>query len=285
MNKVHTLLGATALAFSAGAANAATFYIDNGVNFAPNPTFVDPGGEKVNNTSTSIKEEMTLKYRSSTDITYANGASLAVGDAVTTKGGLFNGLGGGSENIITSLNPGQVGQFGSADNGFNSNWFLSFTFDDLSGKVNGIVDGFPTLHYDSGTIKMLYSLDGSTWFNFMNFLVTDSALNTAGSPNLSLTGNIDFTGVDLTYANLFHDADSGISYYDFWLANGKTTMTFNVDQNTNPARATITPTAGGLNITSNHDGSVTTQIPEPGVLALLGFGLMGFAGSSRRKAA
>ncbi|WP_404360179.1 PEP-CTERM sorting domain-containing protein [Methylotuvimicrobium sp. KM1] len=281
------LLAVSALiAAGTSTAQAGQFYIDNGVNFAPDtapPT-------KVNATSTSLKDEMTVKYQSSTDIFFSNPvAGIQVGDSIITSGGLA--VGTLPFNSITSLNPGEtLGGTGFADNGFGDDWILSFSFTNLAGTVNGFAGTFPTLNYTSGTIEMLYSLDGTTFNNFMDLEVTSSALT--GGANLELRGLVDFTNVDAGFEDLFRLAD-GTSFYDAWQQVPPLEIVFIVDQNTNPALATVTPFGDdgngnpeGITITSNHDGSVTFQaVPEPSTVALLGLGLLGFGAKLRKKAA
>jgi hypothetical protein len=234
----------------------------------------DPTGTAVNSTSTSLKDEFTIKYQSSTTVNFGGDGILNAGDVVTTKGGLD--VGNVASNLVTSLNPGQVGVNGFFDNGFNNNWFLSFKFDNLGGTVDSVVSGFPALHYDSGVIHMLISNNGSTFTNFMDLVVLNSFLQ--GGVNLEVVGAVSFSGISNAFVNTFHDA-TGTSFYDTWLANGTNflTMNFAIDQNTNPQAATVTPIANGEIISSNHDGSVAFgSVPEPGSLALIGIGLLGF---------
>lgn len=288
------LLAVSALiAAGTSTAQAGQFYIDNGVNFAPDT--VPP--TKVNATSTALKNELTVKYQSSTDIFFSNpAAGIQVGDSIITSGGLA--VGTLPFNSITSLNPDQVFGTGFADNGFGDDWILSFSFTNLAGTVNGFAGSFPTLNYTSGTIEMLYSLDGTTFNNFMDLEVTGSALT--GGANLELRGFVDFTNVDAGFEDLFRLPD-GTSFYNAWQQVPPLEIVFIVDQNTNPALATVTPFgpgaggatpangfagADGITITSNHDGSVTFQaVPEPSTVALLGLGLLGFGAKLRKKAA
>lgn len=273
---IRKILGTTVLFLAAGSVNASDFYIDNGANFAADtdtPT-------KVNDNSTGVKEQMTVKYQSSTDFFFGGNGVLDVGDSIVTQGGLA--VGGPAENLVTSLNPGQVGIFGNADNGFNTDWFLSFSFTDLTGTVNGFDGAFPTVSYTGGTINFLYSDTGANWVNFMDLIVTGSAL--IGGANLDVFGNIDFTTVDGgAPVGLFHDAATGLSFYDIWLAGGSSVLSFNIDQNTDPNEAVFSDINGGINIKTNHDGSVEFNVPEPATLALMGIGLIGFGGASRRR--
>ncbi len=291
-----SLIGAAILS-AAGFASAGQVYLDAGTNFAADTT----PASKVCPTCTSLKDQLTIKYESSTDFFDSDGSlNLSTGDAIKTSGGLaiagFDAT-GLSTNIVTSLNPGESFGGGSADNGYGTDWALSFGFTDLEGTVVGFDGSLPLLGYTSGTIELYLTFDGSNFINFMDLIVEGS--QNAG-PNITLTGVADFTNVDATFNNLFHNeegkdcAGGADGFFDIWSSAAcqaeDLTIDFILDQNTDPNAIVVNPAAPGdypliANVTTNHDGSIAFNVPEPGTLALMGLSLVMLGGVSRKKKA
>lgn len=289
--KLKALCAALAVS-AATAASASQIYLDVGTNY----TGANQTG-KVNTTSTGVKNEILYTYQSTTYITDIDGNGIDAGDLVSTSIGLF-GSNALLDNYATGFTPGQG--FGSAsNNGYGSpNWLISFKGENLAGVVSGLngsgTSAIPLLSYAAGgLIQMLLTFDGSTFNNFMNLLIGGGGATGVGTV---LFGTPDFTGVDGGYNNLIHAAN-GVN------CGGQTGLQSLVTCNPSPVKVgwvasqdtNVTISQFGVAsvdangivtyvVSTNHDGSLRFDIPEPSMLLLMGGALLGLGLSSRRRA-
>lgn len=284
--KLKALCAALAVS-AATAASASQIYLDVGTNYT--------GGNltgKVNATSTGIKDEILYTYQSTTFITDLDGNGIDAGDAVSTSIGLF-----GSNllvnNFATGFTPGQA--FGTAsNNSYGQDWMISFKGENLLGVVSGINGQVPLLSYAAGgLIQMLLTTDGSTFNNFMNLLIGGGGATGVGTV---LFGIPDFTGVDAGFNNLIHAANGincggATGFQALSTCNpSPLKVTWVASQDTNVTISQFSVAGVDSNghtiyqVSTNHDGSLRFDIPEPSMLLLMGGALLGLGLSSRRRA-
>jgi len=291
-----------ALATLSTAALADPFYIDNKVDFGGTDT------GQVNSTSTSLKTQLTYQYDSVSVVTdSAAPAGLSAGDPIVTNGGVA--VGTVANNNVTGFTPNEV--FGAnSNNGYGTDWLLTFGFTNLSGVVQTYTPGSElTIAYGAGGTFNLYYLDTNPLTpgigsaptaaeNFMNINVLGAVSTGQG---VSLFGNVDFTGTSTakladgvtSVQTLFHSGSTtcGTDNSFFAIVTNcgiDQSIQFVADFNTDALNINIVDNGDGtLTLTGKHDGSARfdAKVAEPEMLALMGGAFLMFGAARRNKKA
>lgn len=146
---------------------------------------------------------------------------------------------------------------------------IEITYVDLTGTVLGTV----------GATQKVLELD-------MTSVAVDGA-------DVILNADVDYSwyaGGSNLVEDMFQFVGASESWYDYWLTGTPTDpirivtrSDFNIDPNLVPV-SDCGPTANGCNTFSRTTNlNVTTTVPEPGSLALMGIGLLGLGFSAMRK--
>lgn len=289
MKKLISTLIALSIAGSfAGSASADEFYIDIGSDQGGNANTANGP------TTTGWLDQLSFLYESTSVITdggVGGANTLSVGDTILSAGGVNNGNfvdpTSVSNNLIDGFEPSETTFGGPSNNGFGPSsplqWGLTFGFPDLAGTWNG--SGFD---YTSGTISMYYY--DNTMVNLAGFIrLFDLQVSSGGDTGNSTVLNgqlVNFNalstvnGVDAS--DVFNFALG--SFGDLSGPPNNQVVSFNASQDTQAIGA-LQFAGGQAEFAASHNGSINfSQVPEPASIAILGLGLLGFAGAKRRKA-
>ena len=270
-----------ALSFT-GIATADPIYIDVGSDFGGNTNTA------AGSTTTGWLDQLSILYTSASEITDTDGNGfLSAGDTILSTGGIlnssFSGLGDLSSNLVNGFEPEQTIFGGPSNNGFglSTGWGLTFGFDDLAGFWTGA-----GMAYTSGTISMYY-YDG-TMSSVSDFVrLFDLSVSGGGDTGTAtvLAGTLgnfgsasSVNGVDA--GDVFNTALG--SFEDYTNEAPNNNVYFAASQDTQPLTG-LNFVNGVAAIGGTHNGSINFQVPEPTSIAILGLGLLGFAGVRRRK--
>ena len=259
--KFKTILGALAVSsvMASGSALATPFTID--VNAFDTSPF--PGTDGV----TGLIHQLGLNWSATSVFTDDNGvAGINAGDSVLDTG--F-----GSINSYLDANAQALSGF-EANEGVGGSHLLRFDYTNLVGKVVATDGGNGILaKYTAGQINVYYDNTPGAVPNNDGLAMTLDVFNSTGTiGNLILFSKVSYVNPNTFFFNGVTD------WNDLTVA-----ITSRLDFNLDPLPLTQIGNTNQYTRTATLDGSASFNVPEPGVLALMGLGLVGIGFSRRNK--
>ena len=256
---------------------------------------VDLNGDSV---LTPAFDELSVDYDSHTLVNVVTGAvhtyagANLIGNDILGLGVVhsdFNDMSAtGGINTFTS-SPNFLHLLAEGDFGAVTGSYLSFGVD-LVGTF-----GPGGITYTSGTLDLWQGYyDGSAPEQIMSSTFTSGGLTAGNQDVLSISGATDILKDDVMF---FDINGTPVSFEDYLAAYPLSDIRLTIDQNVTGGAAGVAAAVGGsvadgfigqvgdvVYVSANHNASLTFAVPEPTSLAILGLGLLGFAGTRRRKA-
>jgi len=199
--------------------------------------------------------------------------------------------------VVNFVNPNGVGNVpvGTSGIGLNYEMYAVFTPPNGGPLVGsaGVVAGTTavgiftpptnvTVYYDSNATNGVFDLGTSTAVGQMTLAgspLSNCEMPSFGAAQGSCVLTFDFDQAGVTAAGVWT-----IGGVDLGLLNAVSRVDMNVDALSSPFTAVYPGGAGSAQVrTTRQDGSAVFIVPEPGVLGLLGLGLLVAGGLSRRR--
>jgi hypothetical protein len=316
-SKLTKIAAGVVLASVGSVATAEVFYIDvaaagsTGTSGAPVITDDD--------TNTGLADQWQL-FADTTTVQYdtISDGVLTVGDEFEDSGdAVFTALLQSnltpSPSELASDTEGLTG-FGVAGSAITAHW-TNLTGEIESININGVTDATIVQTYSGGTIDFYFQDFGDVAYDFgggagiagtgLDGLYVGTADNsgfTAGQQVLSLslvsgTGSSTFNPTVTEYITGSFDINFDVTFAldGFWNFFGGTDFAellatnllirSNIDANTDNVVQRAGTNGVLFEVDSDHDGSITFErpVPVPGTIALVGLGLLGLGGLTRRR--